>query len=78
MKILMTVFHCTPKIWNHKVKDGESIDKVDSVEDAEGLGGGYDWFSKYCKILVPMCFFGGLSAFVGYVLARMFRCRYRL
>ena len=50
-------------------EDGESIDKVDSVGDTEGLDVGYYWYSKYCKILIAMCFFGGLSAFIGYVLA---------
>ena len=50
-------------------EDGESIDKVDSVGDTEGLDVGYYWYSKYCKILIAMCFLGGLSAFIGYVLA---------
>jgi len=50
-------------------EDGESLNQVDSVENTEGLDVGYYWFSKYCKILIAMCFFGGLSAFIGYVLA---------
>ena len=50
-------------------EDGGSIDKVDSVGDTEGLDVGYYWYSKYCKILIVMCFFGGLSAFIGYVIA---------
>tara|TARA_Y100001954_G_C15470000_1_gene435142 strand:+ start:110 stop:598 length:489 start_codon:yes stop_codon:yes gene_type:complete len=49
--------------------DGESLNQVDSVEDTEGLDVGYYWYSKYCKIIIAMCFFGGLSAFIGYVLA---------
>tara|TARA_B100001113_G_scaffold243803_1_gene200613 strand:+ start:640 stop:1119 length:480 start_codon:yes stop_codon:yes gene_type:complete len=48
---------------------GESLVQVDSVEDTGGLDGDYYWFSKYCKILIAMCFFGGLSAFIGYILA---------
>ena len=48
---------------------GKPFDQVDSVDDAEELGGDYYWFRKYCKILIAMCFFGGLSAFIGYVLA---------
>ena len=50
-------------------EDGESLNQVDSVENTEGLDVGYYWFSKYCKILIAMCFFGGSSAFIGYVLA---------
>ena len=56
-------------IESHLDEDGESLNQVDSVENTEGLDVGYYWFSKYCKILIAMCFFGGLSAFIGYVLA---------
>ena len=50
-------------------EDSESFNLADTVEEIEGLGSGYDWYSKYCKFIIAMCFSGGLSAFIGYVLA---------
>jgi hypothetical protein len=38
------------------------------TEEIEGLRDGY-FYSKYCNILIAMCFLGGLSAYIGYVLA---------
>tara|TARA_B100000963_G_scaffold343089_1_gene344572 strand:- start:876 stop:1394 length:519 start_codon:yes stop_codon:yes gene_type:complete len=64
-------------------EDGKPLNSVYQFEETEGLRDpaypygvsvgrvrrqGY-WYSKYCNILMVMCFLGGLSAYTGHVIA---------
>ena len=51
-----------------QAKDGKPLNPVYQVEEIEGLRDDY-WYSKYCNLLIAMCFLGGLSAYIGHVIA---------